>query len=123
LTASLRPEVRNWPTFRVASQSPVSSSLPYSPRAEWVKKAANNLQGGFVNGGRYELRRATMLDLIRAAYSVDAEKIYGGPSWLDYDRFEIEANVAPGTRPICIRSGSSAPPSGLRRRSVQCGPY
>ena len=30
------------------------------------------VQGPFFNGGRYELRFATMLDLIRTAYGVDA---------------------------------------------------
>jgi uncharacterized protein (TIGR03435 family) len=74
-----------------------------SPRTEWIKKATNNFQGGYLNGGRYELRRATMLDLIRTAYNVDAEKVYGGPSWLDYDRFEIAAAAKPGTRPETLR--------------------
>ncbi len=70
-----------------------------SPRGEWVKKPANNMQGGFLNAGRYELRRATMLDLIRTAYALDADKVYGGPSWLDYDRFEVVAKAPPATRP------------------------
>src|SRR5580700_2406434 len=70
-----------------------------SPRGEWVKKPANNLQGGFLTGDRYELRRATMLDLIKTAYSIEADKVYGGPSWLDYDRFEVIAKAPPATRP------------------------
>jgi uncharacterized protein (TIGR03435 family) len=45
--------------------------------------------------GRYEIRNATMVDLIRTAYAVDADKILGGPSWLEYDRFDIAA-LAPG---------------------------
>jgi uncharacterized protein (TIGR03435 family) len=44
-----------------------------------------------------------MLDLIKTAYSVDAEKIYGGPSWLDYDKFEVIARTQPGTRPEALR--------------------
>jgi uncharacterized protein (TIGR03435 family) len=36
--------------------------------------------------GRYELRNATLLDLIRTAWSVDAERIEGGPGWLGVDR-------------------------------------
>ncbi len=74
-----------------------------SPRSDWVKKAANNFQGGFLNAGRYELRRATMLDLIRTAYGVDADKVYGGPSWLDYDRFEVVAKAPPATRPDALK--------------------
>ena len=34
--------------------------------------------------GRYEIRNATMVDLIRTGYTVDAENVLGGPSWLEY---------------------------------------
>ena len=36
------------------------------------------VRGPFYNGGRYELRFATMLDLIHTAYGVDPEKVVGG---------------------------------------------
>ncbi len=36
-----------------------------------------------------------MVDLIHTAYNVDAEAVFGGPSWLDSDRFEILAKAAP----------------------------
>jgi Protein of unknown function (DUF3738) len=68
-----------------------------SPRTEWVKDLNHNLQGGFLVGDRYELHRATLLDMIRIAYSVDADKVYGGPSWIDYDRFEVDAKTKSGT--------------------------
>jgi uncharacterized protein (TIGR03435 family) len=74
-----------------------------SPRSAWAKTSANMMQGGFPIPGRYELRRATMLDLIRAAYAVDADKVYGGPSWLDYDRFDVIAKVPAGTRPDALK--------------------
>ena len=44
-----------------------------------------------------------MLDLGRLAYGVDADKIAGGPSWLDYDRFEVVAKAAAGTRPEALQ--------------------
>src|SRR5262245_38781151 len=50
-------------------------------------------------GGRYEIRNATMLDLIRTAYTVGADEILGGPSWLEYDRFDVVALLPPGTAP------------------------
>ncbi len=74
-----------------------------SARANWVQKAGNQMQGGLLNGDRYELRRATMLDLIRIAYGIDADKVYGGPSWLDYDRFEVIAKAPPATRPQTLK--------------------
>src|SRR5262245_6756855 len=43
--------------------------------------------------GRYELHNATMLDLIRTAYSFDADKVVGGPNWLEYDRFDVIAKT------------------------------
>jgi len=41
------------------------------------------MRGPSLRGGRYEMRYATMVDLIRVAYNVDAEKVLGGPSWLE----------------------------------------
>jgi uncharacterized protein (TIGR03435 family) len=52
-------------------------------------------RGGVIRGGRYELRNATMVDLIRTAYSVDADKVVGGPSWLEWDRFDVIAKTPP----------------------------
>jgi uncharacterized protein (TIGR03435 family) len=50
-----------------------------------------------LRAGRYEIRNATMVDLIRTAYTVDADKVLGGPSWLEYDRFDVAALVPPNT--------------------------
>ena len=46
------------------------------------------MRGGSLRGGRYEVRTATMVDLISAAYDMEPDKVLGGPSWLDWDRFE-----------------------------------
>src|ERR1700733_4998138 len=43
--------------------------------------------------GRYELRDATMLDLISEAYGVEDEKVLGGPNWLELDRFDVIAEA------------------------------
>lgn len=44
-------------------------------------------------GGRYELRNATMVDLVRTASGFDADKILGGPSWLEVDRYDVIIQV------------------------------
>ena len=44
-------------------------------------------------GGRYEIHSATMVDLIRIAYGFDADKILGGPSWLEMNRYDVIAKV------------------------------
>ena len=48
-------------------------------------------------GGKYEIRNGTMAELIRAAYSTDPDKILGGPSWLESDRFDVVAKAPPST--------------------------
>jgi uncharacterized protein (TIGR03435 family) len=50
-------------------------------------------RGPFFSTGRYELRSATMLDLIHLAYDVEPEKVSGGPTWLEMDRFDIFATI------------------------------
>ncbi len=80
-----------------------AADIHLSPRSDWVKDGLHAMQVGFVTSDRYELRKATMLDLIRTAYNVDAEKVVGGPSWIDYDRFDIAAKTRPGTRPERLR--------------------
>ena len=53
------------------------------------------MQGGVVRFGRYELRQATMLDLISTAYGMDPDTVFGGPDWLELDRFDVIAKVPP----------------------------
>lgn len=55
------------------------------------------LDGGALFGDRYAIHQATMVDLITTAYGLDPENVQGGPIWLETDRFDIIAKVAPGT--------------------------
>src|ERR1700743_2779290 len=48
---------------------------------------------GVLRGGRYELRQASMLDLIATAWRVDADTVLGGPAWLQMDRFDVIATA------------------------------
>jgi uncharacterized protein (TIGR03435 family) len=59
--------------------------------------------GGVLRGGRYDLRRATMLDLITTAYSLDPDTVQGGPTWLETDRFDVAAKAPPSTSPATVR--------------------
>src|SRR5687767_5380972 len=49
-----------------------------------------------VVNGRYQARNATLLDLVATAHGVSAEKVVGGPSWLELDRFDVLAKVPAG---------------------------
>jgi uncharacterized protein (TIGR03435 family) len=73
------------------------------PSPHTMNPDATDMSGGLMHGGLYQLRRATMLDLIRTAYGVDPQKVIGGPSWLEVDRFDVRARVPAGTTPVTVR--------------------
>jgi uncharacterized protein (TIGR03435 family) len=49
-----------------------------------------------IRRGRYEIRLATMVDLISAAWGIDAERVVGGPNWVENDRFDVIAKAPDG---------------------------
>src|SRR5215510_10611652 len=57
-----------------------------------------------LRGGRYELQNATMVDLVRTAYGIDAENVFGGPNWVEFDRFDIIAKAANDTPQESLKS-------------------
>ncbi len=61
------------------------------------------ISGGVLRGTRYDLHKATMLDLIRIAYDVNPEVVVGGPNWLEFDRFDIAAKAPAATSPATLR--------------------
>jgi uncharacterized protein (TIGR03435 family) len=61
------------------------------------------MSGGVLRGERYDLRKTTMLDLIRIAWEFDPDAIVGGPNWLELDRFDVNAKAPPSTPPETIR--------------------
>jgi hypothetical protein len=59
------------PTFEIADvHSSGYASNPYT-----------YMSGGLLRAERYDLRKATMLDLISTAYNVDPKYVMGGPNW------------------------------------------
>jgi uncharacterized protein (TIGR03435 family) len=51
------------------------------------------MSGGVPRGTRFELKQGTMVDLVRVAYGLDADKVLGGPSWVELDRFDVLGKV------------------------------
>jgi uncharacterized protein (TIGR03435 family) len=51
------------------------------------------MRTGPPRNGRYEIHSATVVDLIRVAYGFDADKILGGPSWLEMNHYDVVAKV------------------------------
>jgi uncharacterized protein (TIGR03435 family) len=62
------------------------------------------MRGGILRGNRYEVRNATMVDLIRTAYNVQPEQISGGPSWLEWNRWDVAALAPEGTPPAKLQA-------------------
>jgi uncharacterized protein (TIGR03435 family) len=60
--------------------------------------------GGFLPGGRVEFRATTLLRLIGVAYSVPPDRVSGGPSWIDTDRFDLIAIAPAGASQIALRT-------------------
>ncbi len=54
--------------------------------------------------GRYELRNASMADLIQTAWDVDADSVVGGPDWLDSKRFDVIATAPVDSGPEALRT-------------------
>ncbi len=61
------------------------------------------MQGGILRGGRIEIRRATVLDLIKIAYGADPDLVFGGPNWIDWDRFDVAAKSPVDTPPATVK--------------------
>jgi uncharacterized protein (TIGR03435 family) len=66
------------------------------------------MRGPFFGDDRYEIRFATMVDLVHTAYGVDPERVEGGPSWLEYNRYDVMAiapkNSTPQQRKLMLQS-------------------
>ena len=62
------------------------------------------MEGPFVGGGRFEIRKATIVDLVRFGWNVQPDKIAGGPDWTGVDRFEILAKAPLGASSADLRT-------------------
>lgn len=85
LTAQTPAAAAPTPAFAVADVHPSPSRL--HPGID-----------GHFTAERIVLRDATITDLISTAYHVQAADILGGPAWLDFDRFDINAKPPAGTK-------------------------
>jgi len=87
------------------AQQASASALPHFEIADVhpsARVANPTMSGGVLRVDRYEIHRATVLDLIRKGWAMDVDNVIGGPSWLDSDRFDIIAKVPPNTAPEAL---------------------
>ena len=52
-----------------------------------------------VHDFRYEVVNSTIVDMVRIAYGFDADKIVGGPSWLEMNHYDVTAKLPGETSP------------------------
>jgi len=77
-----------------------------------------------ISDQRYDLRNATMLDLIAIAYDRERDDatILGGPTWIELDRFDLVAKIdslkAPKSNPVM-----NANPSATTPDNREANPY
>ena len=101
-----------WSAFSQSSEpQPKFEAADVHVSAKAASGAAGNNQfvrTGPARGGRYEVKTATMVDLIRIGYGFDSDKILGGPNWLEMDRFDVigkvPADSTPETQKLMLQS-------------------
>jgi uncharacterized protein (TIGR03435 family) len=84
------------------SSAPAAASTPVTFEIADIHPSPRRrypfFDGGFLVNGRYLLRQATLVDLIATAYGQkDSTYVHSGPSWLEWDRWDVIAKVPPGT--------------------------
>ena len=47
-----------------------------------------------IGNQRFDMRDASILDLISLAYDRENSAVLGGPSWIDFDRFDVVAKIS-----------------------------
>jgi uncharacterized protein (TIGR03435 family) len=78
------------------AQSPVTSpAFEVADVHRSPERLKPSVRGGLVPPDHYQLRDATMVDLISTAYSVDPSSVSTSEPWVEFDRFDIYAK-APG---------------------------
>ena len=84
-----------------------STEMPLEFEVADVHESAHTrnafMKGPSIRHGFYEVRTANMVDLISKAYGVDFDRVVGGPSWLEMDRFDITAKAPQGSKPDDLR--------------------
>jgi uncharacterized protein (TIGR03435 family) len=60
--------------------------------------------GGFLPNSRAEFRGVSLLRLITTAYSMPSDRVFGGPRWLETERFDVTAQAANATPSAAMRT-------------------
>lgn len=93
--------MRSWANFSpalllaIAALCQTSEPVNHFEIADVHPSPPRTLEGRlYLHSGRMEMHGVTMLRLVTTAWGVSAEQVFGGPNWLDFDRFEIVAKTS-----------------------------
>ena len=111
LGASIVPAQTAVPTKEPESTGPLIVDVHASPYRRSIVYRTN------ISPQRFDMRHATIFDMIEFAYALgeqddDRENaaIVGGPTWIDFDRFDVTARI-PSLKPSTFNAGSANPAS------------
>lgn len=90
--------------IRTSLVSTLAAASLFAQKAEFAdvhvspKTPGQQFARGYgLRNGRFEMDNASMVDMIRMAYGMDSDRITGGPSWVELDRFDVVAKIPDGT--------------------------
>ena len=55
-----------------------------------------------IGNQRFDMRDASILDMISLAYDRENGAVLGGPNWIDFDRFDVVAKIS-SLSPLCLQ--------------------
>jgi len=103
--------------FAATTQTRAQSNTALPPKLEVasIKRNTSDLRGpfsiglSFFEGGRVTGKNQPLWEVIRSAYRIDRFRLFGGPDWVESERYNIEANA----------EANAIPPGPLDRASVR----
>ena len=93
------------PLAYVAATAQTQGQRPAFKNVEIRASAPNTMpqMRASYSGGHYQLLNATMVDLVRTAWNVEADNVVGGPAWVSSDRFDLNADAPANSTPDTLR--------------------
>jgi uncharacterized protein (TIGR03435 family) len=86
-TSGTAPAAKDAPTTAAAAAGPVVADIKPAPYRAKIYYSQN------LGHHRFDMRDATILDLIAFAYDRRDDTILGGPTWIELDRFDVAAKI------------------------------
>jgi uncharacterized protein (TIGR03435 family) len=118
LLAQTPASVKDATPAATAANEPLIVDVHPSPYRNNINSNTN------ISDQRFDMRDATLLNIISMAWGRRSDTVLGGPSWIDFYRFDLAAKIdslkAPKTTPS---SGSGPNPMAAMSENQEADPY